>query len=34
MAGLAPEAAIELTRDSREGTIETDGQEDFVRGWG
>ena len=34
MAGLAPEAAIKLTRDSREGTIETDGQEDFVRGWG
>lgn len=34
MAGVPPDAAIKLTRDSRDGTIETDDQEDFVRGWG
>jgi hypothetical protein len=33
MAGLAPDDAIALTRRSRRGTIERDGQEDFVRGW-
>ena len=33
MAGLPPEEAIALTRRSRRGTIEDDGQEDFVRGW-
>ena len=33
MAGLPPEEAIALTRRSRPGTIEDDGQEEFVRGW-
>jgi protein-tyrosine phosphatase len=31
--GLDPEAAIALTRRARRGTIETDGQEAFVRAW-
>ena len=33
MAGLAPDDAIALTRRSRHGTIERDGQEAFVRAW-
>ena len=33
MAGLAPDAAIDLTRRSRHGTIERNEQEAFVRAW-
>ena len=33
-AGLSPDEAIALTRETRPGTIERDSQLEFVRGWG